>query len=118
MRFEKRGELDRRGMGLFSLLIVLVIVGVAAFFYLKNNKQASNSLQKFMKGAKLDTSSLKGLIDNTKKSIDSASSTSFRDALDKDTKSTLDKLGAQGQKSGTQSAQDLMKQFQTQPPKK
>ena len=63
---------NHRGVGLVSILISLVIIGLMFCFMTRNQKTPDNANQKFINDAGIDTSSYKGILDSTKKTLQDA----------------------------------------------
>ena len=71
-----KGIFNRRGSGLISLLLALLIIGLIYYFATKNNKKSADTSNKnFFKEAGVDTSSYKRTLDTTKKIIKDAQAT-------------------------------------------
>lgn len=68
--------MNRRGSGLLSLLIALVIIGLIYYFATRNRqKPADTSTTSFIKEAGVDATSYKATLDSTKKIIKDAEAT-------------------------------------------
>ena len=69
--------LKQRGMGLLALMVALAIIGLMCFFALRSVKKSEDATanQNFIKEAGIDTSSHKGILDSTKKTIKDAEAT-------------------------------------------
>ena len=69
-------KLNKKGMGLISILFALVIIGLIYYFATKNNKKTPEpSTKSFIRDAGVDTSSYKSTLDSTRKIIKDAEAT-------------------------------------------
>ncbi len=68
--------LNRQGMALLAILLSLAIIGLMCFFALRSVKKNTDTSNKdFIKGAGVDTSSYKGILESTRKVIKDAQAT-------------------------------------------
>jgi hypothetical protein len=69
--------LKRQGMGLVALMVALAVIGLMCFFALRSVKKTEDATanQNLIKEAGVDTSSYKGILDSTQKTIKDAAAT-------------------------------------------
>ncbi len=67
---------DRHGMSLVAMMVALAIIGLMCFFALRSVKKNTDTANKdYITQAGVDTSSYKGILDSTKKTIKDAETT-------------------------------------------